>query len=1031
MAAKPITCQLVDSDGNPYSGAKLNVYDAGTTTPRAIYTESSLTTASANPAIADSNGVTVVWVDDAAGDIKIIATNSAESATPHSADNIPIDALTFYPVFTFQGDQTLNTTSSPTFASITLGAVPFSGVVTDPGVDRLMFWDDSDTQVEWLSLGTGLAITGNTLSLDGDLEDISGLTPSDGAVIIGNGSEFVTESGATARTSLGVAIGSDVLAYDANLQAFVDAFTAPTVDGTAGQFLTTDGAGVLTFATPAGGGDTLAAANETISGDWAFTGAPDFSGVTNVNTVRSDLSVPLIYSTCTALASQAVSAFTDGQQFIVTGYSAANDGGGGVFYYTTSDISAGVSLDGRNGAFIPDTSDATGASGGFVRVTDHLTNAMFGGFGDASTSCVAALQAMVNVAYGYNAVIGGSTSVTTTTGGVGSLPCRVSGHMVMDGSTTVSVPEGVSIAGSGGQQARYVNTSREGTVFLVTNTSTPVFTYIRALTVSDFGVFYPNQTDANCTDYTAAADAAGGPISYPFFISRGSNNGARFKAENVEIYNGFNGFEIGAGALLQNCRTFCVNNEVTIFNANAAPLFNGVFMSAAHQRWVDATDAGNAGNLSDWRHYNGKAFIVEGVADGLTITGGLIFRIGTLLEFQNTSDTSISQTNQNFQKIASVTIDGIRKIISFDETGTRGAIGVFELTFDNCYFGLDDANNTASYTGANELALDLNFTGYAGGATGIGGATQGDSDQTLRFTNCRWKNLISSGIRVASGCSLDRLIIDGGEMVGLALHGTSTTSPAYFVKCDESTCDVSVRNLVAKANLVNEDPLVDSTLFNFASARTVVFANNDVDATHDAADTCYGVELGTVTNAVVTGNKIYNADEDFRISGTVSHLVKRANDIETDTVSDASGTVSRATMGSAQTIGGGVSSSALYNTETYDVGGNYNAGSRRFEAGKDGWYRFTFRYEWDSNVSTDASYTMDFSVQISNTTVDTRSVTTPKQTVTSVVHSGLVYLQDTDTLRIQITNNSSAGTATADNTASKTYFVVSEEGYVA
>ena len=272
MAAKPITCQLVDSDGNPYSGAKLNVYDAGTTTPRAIYTESSLSTASANPAIADSNGVTVVWVDDAAGDIKIIATNSAESATPHSADNIPIDALTFYPVFTFQGDQTLNTTSSPTFASITLGAVPFSGVVTDPGVDRLMFWDDSDTQVEWLSLGTGLAITGNTLSLDGDLEDISGLTPSDGAVIIGNGSEFVTESGATARTSLGVAIGSDVLAYDANLQAFVGAFTAPTVDGTAGQFLTTDGAGVLTFATPAGAGDILSTASEYATGDLYYLG---------------------------------------------------------------------------------------------------------------------------------------------------------------------------------------------------------------------------------------------------------------------------------------------------------------------------------------------------------------------------------------------------------------------------------------------------------------------------------------------------------------------------------------------------------------------------------------------------------------------------------------------------------------------------------------------------------------------------------------------------------------------------------------
>lgn len=135
-----------------------------------------------------------------------------------------------------------------------------------------MFWDDSDSQVEFLSLGTGLVITGNTLSLDGDLEDISGLTPADGAVIIGDGADFTTESGSTLRASLGVSIGSDVLAYDANLQAFADAFTAPTTDGADGQYLKTDGNGVLSFATPAGAGDLLAAADETVEGDWAFTG---------------------------------------------------------------------------------------------------------------------------------------------------------------------------------------------------------------------------------------------------------------------------------------------------------------------------------------------------------------------------------------------------------------------------------------------------------------------------------------------------------------------------------------------------------------------------------------------------------------------------------------------------------------------------------------------------------------------------------------------------------------------------------------
>ena len=82
---------------------------------------------------------------------------------------------------------------------------------------------------------------------DTDLEAIAALNPSDSVFIVGDGSTWVAETGATARASLGLTIGTDVLAYDSNLQSFVTTFTIPTTDGTSGQALLTDGAGNIAF----------------------------------------------------------------------------------------------------------------------------------------------------------------------------------------------------------------------------------------------------------------------------------------------------------------------------------------------------------------------------------------------------------------------------------------------------------------------------------------------------------------------------------------------------------------------------------------------------------------------------------------------------------------------------------------------------------------------------------------------------------------------------------------------------------------
>ena len=56
----------------------------------------------------------------------------------------------------------------------------------------------------------GLAIGTNVQAFDAQLADVAGLTPSDSGFIVGNGSNFIIESGATARASLGLTIGTDV-----------------------------------------------------------------------------------------------------------------------------------------------------------------------------------------------------------------------------------------------------------------------------------------------------------------------------------------------------------------------------------------------------------------------------------------------------------------------------------------------------------------------------------------------------------------------------------------------------------------------------------------------------------------------------------------------------------------------------------------------------------------------------------------------------------------------------------------------------
>ena len=90
-------------------------------------------------------------------------------------------------------------------------------------------------------LGSGIST--DVQAYDAGLTNIAGLAVTNGNVIVGDGSNWVAESGSTARTSLGLAIGSNVQAHDDVLDTISSAING------ANQYLYSNGADSLTRGT--------------------------------------------------------------------------------------------------------------------------------------------------------------------------------------------------------------------------------------------------------------------------------------------------------------------------------------------------------------------------------------------------------------------------------------------------------------------------------------------------------------------------------------------------------------------------------------------------------------------------------------------------------------------------------------------------------------------------------------------------------------------------------------------------------------
>ena len=116
-----IRTRFVDADQLPLVGGKVYTYAAGTSTPKASYTDSTMGSSNTNPVILDTRGEADIWLN---GAYKIIVTDSLDVLIPdHTVDNVR----------DWSNDATY---TNPTLAGtpvVTASAVTWSGNPTHSG----------------------------------------------------------------------------------------------------------------------------------------------------------------------------------------------------------------------------------------------------------------------------------------------------------------------------------------------------------------------------------------------------------------------------------------------------------------------------------------------------------------------------------------------------------------------------------------------------------------------------------------------------------------------------------------------------------------------------------------------------------------------------------------------------------------------------------------------------------------------------------------------------------------------------------
>ena len=122
--------------------------------------------------------------------------------------------------------------------------------LTDPGADRVLFWDNSETACKWLGVGNSIAITNTTLDTIQDIRTSAsptfvGLTLSGITAEATDVDKFLVDSSGVIKYRTGAQILSDIGAQtQGDVLDDLNTLGAPASDG---QFIVATGAGVFAY----------------------------------------------------------------------------------------------------------------------------------------------------------------------------------------------------------------------------------------------------------------------------------------------------------------------------------------------------------------------------------------------------------------------------------------------------------------------------------------------------------------------------------------------------------------------------------------------------------------------------------------------------------------------------------------------------------------------------------------------------------------------------------------------------------------